>query len=47
MGNDYLNNCLVIFIESEFFNQVKDENIINLFQKGIVELYCNILFTIL
>ena len=30
---DYLNNCLVTFVEREFFNQVKDEDIINLFQK--------------
>ena len=34
MGDDYLNNCLVTFVDREFFNQVKDEDIINLFQKG-------------
>jgi hypothetical protein len=41
MGGEYLNNCLVIFIERELFSQVKNEDIINLFQKGIVELYCS------
>jgi hypothetical protein len=41
MGDEYLNNCLVIFIERELFSQVKDEDIIDLFQKGIVELYCS------
>jgi hypothetical protein len=34
MGDEYLNNCLVTFIEREFFNQVKDEDVINIFQKG-------------
>ena len=34
MGDEYLNNCLVKFVEREFFNQVKDEDVINLFQKG-------------
>ena len=34
MGADYLNNCLVTFVEREFFNQVKDEDVINRFQKG-------------
>jgi hypothetical protein len=34
MGDEYLNNCLVTFIEREFFSQVKDEDIINLFQQG-------------
>jgi hypothetical protein len=33
MGVEYLNNCLVTFIEREFFSQVKDEDIIDLFQK--------------
>jgi hypothetical protein len=33
MGDEYLNNYLVIFIEREFFNQVKNEDIINLFLK--------------
>jgi hypothetical protein len=33
MGNEYLNNWLVIFIEREFFSQVKNNDIINLFQK--------------
>jgi hypothetical protein len=41
MGGEYLNNCLVTFIEKELFSQVKNEDIINLFQKGIVELYCS------
>ncbi|KAG2581312.1 hypothetical protein PVAP13_6KG086376 [Panicum virgatum] len=34
MGDEYLNNCLVTFNEREFFSQVKDEDIINLFQQG-------------
>jgi len=34
MGDEYLNNCLVTFIEREFFSQVKDDDIINQFQKG-------------
>jgi hypothetical protein len=34
MGDKYLNNCLVTFVEREFFSQVKDEDVINLFQKG-------------
>jgi hypothetical protein len=34
MGDEYLNNCLVTFVEREFFKQVKDEDVINLFQKG-------------
>jgi hypothetical protein len=34
MGDEYLNNCMVTFIEREFFNQVTDEDIINLFQQG-------------
>jgi hypothetical protein len=34
MGDEYLNNCLVTFIEREFFSQVKDDDIINEFQKG-------------
>ena len=34
MGDEYLNNCLVTFIESEFFGQVKDEDIINLLKKN-------------
>jgi hypothetical protein len=33
MGDEYLINCLVTFIEREVFSQVKDEDIINLFQK--------------
>ena len=33
MGDQYLNNCLVTFIEREFFSQVKDQDIINLFQQ--------------
>lgn len=32
MGQDYLNDSLVTFIEREFFLQTKDENIINRFQ---------------
>jgi len=34
MGDEYLNNCLVTFIEREFFSKVKDQDIINLFQQG-------------
>ena len=34
MGDEYLNNCLVTFVEREFFDQVKDQDVINLFQKG-------------
>jgi len=34
MGDEYLNNCLATFIENEFFSQVKDKDIINLFQQG-------------
>jgi hypothetical protein len=34
MGDEYLNNCLVTFIERKFFSQVKDDDIINEFQKG-------------
>jgi hypothetical protein len=34
MGDEYLNNCLVTFVEREFFNQVKDEDVINLFNQG-------------
>ncbi|XBI02896.1 hypothetical protein VPH35_131392 [Triticum aestivum] len=34
MGDEYLNNCLVTFVKREFFRQVKDEDVINLFQKG-------------
>jgi hypothetical protein len=35
--DEYLNNCLVIFIEKEFFNQVNDEDAINLFQNNDYE----------
>jgi hypothetical protein len=34
MGDDYLNYCMVTFVERDFFKQVKDEDVINLFQKG-------------
>lgn len=34
MGDEYLNNCLVAFIEREFFSQVTDEDVINRFQQG-------------
>ena len=34
IGDEYLNNCFVTFIEKEFFSQVKDDDIINQFQKG-------------
>jgi hypothetical protein len=34
MGDDYLNYCMVTFVERDFFRQVKDEDIIKLFQKG-------------
>ena len=30
MSDEYLNDCLVTFIEKEFFNQVKVEDVINL-----------------
>jgi hypothetical protein len=33
MGDENLNNCLVIFVEREFFSQVKNKDIINLFQQ--------------
>lgn len=33
MDDEYLNNCLVTFVERELFNQVKDEDVINLLQK--------------
>jgi len=32
MGDQYLNDCLVTFIEREFFLQVKDSDIIKRFQ---------------
>ena len=32
MGQDFLNNCLITFIEREFFLQANDEDIINYFQ---------------
>jgi len=32
MGQDFLNNCLITFIEREFFLQAKDEDIIDYFQ---------------
>jgi hypothetical protein len=32
LGDQYLNDCLVTFIEREFFLQVKDKDIINRFQ---------------
>jgi hypothetical protein len=42
MGDEYLNNSLVRFLEREFFNQVRDEDVINLFQKNtITKLYYN------
>ncbi|WVZ80661.1 LOW QUALITY PROTEIN: hypothetical protein U9M48_028119 [Paspalum notatum var. saurae] len=33
MGQEYLNDCLVTFVERDFFLQVKDEDIISHFQK--------------
>ena len=33
MGDQYLNDCLVTFIERDFFMQVKDEDIIKCFQE--------------
>jgi hypothetical protein len=33
MGDENLNNCFVTFIEREFFDPVKDEDIIDLFQQ--------------
>lgn len=32
MGDQYLNDCLVTFIERQFFLQVKDNDIINRYQ---------------
>jgi hypothetical protein len=32
MGQNFLNGCLVTFIERQFFLQVKDEDIITQFQ---------------
>jgi hypothetical protein len=32
MGDQYLNDCLVTFIEREFFLQVKDHDIISRYQ---------------
>jgi hypothetical protein len=32
MGQNYLNGCLVTFIEREFFLQTKDQDIITYFQ---------------
>jgi len=32
IGDQYLNDCFVTFIEQEFFLQVKDKDIINRFQ---------------
>ena len=32
MGDQYLNDCLVTFIEREFFLQVKDSDVIKRFQ---------------
>jgi hypothetical protein len=32
LGDQYLNDCLVTFIEWEFFLQVKDKDIINRFR---------------
>jgi hypothetical protein len=34
MGDQYLNDCLVTFIEKVFFLQVDDEDIISRFQKA-------------
>jgi hypothetical protein len=34
MGEQFLNDCLVTFLEREFFLQVKDDEIIARFQKG-------------
>ena len=33
MGQEYLNDSLVTFVERDFFSQVKDEDIISYFQK--------------
>jgi hypothetical protein len=32
MGQNFLNGCLITFIEKQFFLQVKDEDIITQFQ---------------
>jgi hypothetical protein len=34
MSDEYLNNALVTFVERDFFNQVKDEDVIKIFQQG-------------
>ena len=34
MSDHYLNNCMVTFVEREFFKEVKDEDVIKLFQQG-------------
>jgi hypothetical protein len=34
MGDEYLNHCLVTFVEREFFSKVKDKDVINVFQQG-------------
>ena len=30
MSDDYLNNCMVTFVEREFFKEVKDEDVMNI-----------------
>ena len=30
MSDDYLNNCMVTFVEREFFKEVKDEDGMNI-----------------
>jgi hypothetical protein len=34
MDDEYLNECLVTFVEREFSSEVKDEDLINVFQQG-------------
>jgi hypothetical protein len=34
MSDEYLNNALVTFVERDFFSQVKDEDVIKIFQQG-------------
>jgi hypothetical protein len=41
MGNEYLNNWLVIFIEREFFSKSKTMISLICFKKGILELHCS------
>jgi hypothetical protein len=35
MSDEYLKNALVTFVERDFFSQVKDEDVIKIFQQGM------------